>query len=95
MPYYNAAEYIFETVECVINQTFKDWELIIVDDCSPAPETAKVLQKVKCLDERIKVLRAEQNGGAGLARNIGIREAQGRYLAFIDSDDVWYPTKLE
>lgn len=95
MPYYNAAEFIFETVECVINQTFKDWELIIIDDCSPAPETAKVLQKVKCLDERIKVLRAEQNGGAGLARNIGIKEAQGRYLAFIDSDDWWYPTKLE
>ena len=95
MPYYNAAEYIFETVECVINQTFKDWELIIIDDCSPAPETAEVLRKVKGMDERIKVLRAEKNGGAGLARNIGIKEAQGRYLAFIDSDDWWYPTKLE
>lgn len=95
MPYYNAAEYIFETVECVINQTFKDWELIIVDDCSPAPETARVLQKVSAIGERIKVLHAEKNCGAGCARNIGIKEAQGRYIAFIDSDDWWYPTKLE
>lgn len=95
MPYYNAAEYIFETVECVINQTFIDWELIIVDDCSPAPETAEVLEKVKGKDNRVSVLRAKVNGGAGCARNIGIEEAQGRYIAFIDSDDWWYPTKLE
>lgn len=95
MPYYNAAEYIFETVECVINQTFKDWELILVDDCSPAPETAEVLEKVKGMDSRIRVLRALLNGGAGCARNIGIEEAQGRYIAFCDSDDWWYPTKLE
>lgn len=95
MPYYNAAEYISETVECVINQTFKDWELIIVDDCSPAPETRRVLQEVKNTDERIRVLMARENGGAGCARNIGINEAKGRYLAFIDSDDWWYPTKLE
>lgn len=95
MPYYNAAEYIFETVESVINQTFKDWELIIVDDCSPAPETRRVLQEVKNTDERIRVLMARENGGAGCARNIGINEAQGRFLAFIDSDDWWYPTKLE
>lgn len=95
MPYYNAANYIFETVECVINQTFKDWELLIVDDCSSTPDTEEVLQNVKRMDERIKVLRAEKNGGAGMARNIGIKEAKGRYLAFIDSDDWWYPTKLE
>ena len=95
MPYYNAAAYIRETVESVIAQTYKDWELIIVDDCSPSPETADVLDRVKSMDERIKVLRAEKNGGAGLARNIGIKAAQGRYIAFCDSDDWWYPTKLE
>ena len=95
MPYYNAAAYIRETIEAIITQTYKDWELIIVDDCSPALETATVLQQVKEMDNRIKVIRAEQNGGAGLARNIGIKAAKGRYIGFCDSDDWWYPTKLE
>lgn len=95
MPYYNAAAYIRETVESVIAQTYTDWELIIVDDCSPAPETSEVLGSVKSIDERIKILRAEKNGGAGLARNIGIEAAQGRYIAFCDADDWWYSTKLE
>ena len=95
MPYYNAARYIRETVESIIAQTYTDWELIIVDDCSSAPETADVLATVKSMDDRIKVLRAVKNGGAGLARNIGINAAQGRYIGFCDSDDWWYPTKLE
>lgn len=95
MPYYNAAKYIKETVEAIIAQTHQDWELIIVDDCSPAPETANVLQEVRAMDSRIKVIKAEVNGGAGAARNLGIAAAQGRYLAFCDSDDWWYPTKLE
>lgn len=95
MPYYNAALYIRETVASIIAQTYPDWELIIVDDCSPAPETAEVLENVKSMDDRVKVIRAEKNGGAGLARNIGIEAAQGRYIGFCDSDDWWYPTKLE
>lgn len=95
MPYYNAAQYIVETVNSIIAQTYKDWELIIVDDCSPALETEKVLKDVKAMDERIRVLRSIVNGGAGAARNIAIKEAKGRYLAFCDSDDWWYPTKLE
>lgn len=95
MPYFNAAQYIEETVSSIINQTFGDWELIIVDDCSTAPDTADVLKKVATFDERIKVMRAERNGGAGIARNIGIEAAEGRYIAFCDSDDWWYPTKLE
>ena len=95
MPYYNAAKYIKETVESIIAQTYQRWELIIVDDCSPAPETAAVLQEVEGMDSRIKVIKAEVNGGAGAARNLGITVAQGRYLAFCDSDDWRYPTKLE
>lgn len=70
MPYYNAAEYIFDTVECIINQTFKDWEIILVNDRSPAPETEETLRKVKAMDDRIRVLRALVNSGAGAARNI-------------------------
>ena len=95
MPYYNSAKYIYETINAIINQTYKDWELIIVDDCSSAPETADVLNFVAAKDDRIKVMRTKRNGGAGLARNVGIRVAEGRYLAFCDSDDWWYPTKLE
>lgn len=95
MPYYNAAKYIKETVNAIIAQTYKNWELIIVNDCSSAPETAEVLKQVMALDNRIKVLHTEKNGGAGLARNIGIETAQGRYIGFCDSDDWWYPTKLE
>lgn len=95
MPYYNATKYIQETVEAIIAQTYKEWELIIVDDCSPDPDTSDVLKKISTLDERIRVLKTEKNGGAGVARNVGIKEAEGRYLAFCDSDDWWYPTKLE
>lgn len=60
MPYYNAAAYICETVEAIIAQTYKDWELIIVDDCSPAPETTAVLKQIEEMDSRIKVMRAEK-----------------------------------
>lgn len=63
MPYYNAAKYIKETIESIIAQTYKDWELIIVDDCSSALETDQVLKNVKMMDKRIRVLRAYQNGG--------------------------------
>lgn len=95
MPYYNAALYIVETVNSIIKQTYKDWELLIVDDCSPATETNAVLEEVKSMDERIRIFRTKANGGAGAARNVAIEEAKGRYLAFCDSDDWWYPTKLE
>ncbi len=95
MPYYNAEKYIKETVEAIIAQTYSDWELLIVNDCSPSPATAETLKEVAAMDDRIKVLNADKNGGAGVARNIGIKAAQGRYLAFCDSDDWWYPTKLE
>ena len=95
MPYYNAANYIKETVTAIISQTFEDWDLIIVDDCSPAPETAEVLKEVSGMDSRIRILKTEMNGGAGVARNVGIKAATGRFLAFCDSDDWWYPTKLE
>lgn len=95
MPYYNAGKYILETVEGIIDQTYQDWELIIVDDCSPDLETTNVLQRINAMDTRIRVMKTKENGGAGVARNIAIHEARGRYLAFCDSDDWWYPTKLE
>ena len=95
MPYYNADKYINETVTAIINQTYKEWELLIIDDCSPARDTEKVLKGIAAMDARIRVMRTPKNGGAGMARNVGIDAAKGRYLAFCDSDDWWYPTKLE
>ncbi|WP_148372641.1 glycosyltransferase family 2 protein [Bacteroides bouchesdurhonensis] len=95
MPYYNASKYIFETVDSILAQTEQNWELIIVDDCSPEPETNTILGKLIEMDSRIHAIQLKQNGGAGLARNAGIKSAQGRYLAFCDADDWWYPTKLE
>lgn len=95
MPYYNSAKYIKETVSSIINQTFTNWELIIINDCSTATDTDFVLHSIESLDNRIKILKTNKNGGAGVARNVGIEYAKGEYLAFCDSDDWWYPTKLE
>lgn len=95
IPYYNASQYIMETVESIIAQTYTNWELIIVDDCSTWHDTKSVLDKVQQMDRRIMVLHTTHNGGAGRARNVGIEAAKGRYIAFCDSDDWWYPTKLE
>lgn len=95
MPYYNASRYIKETVQAIISQSFKDWELIIVDDCSTESNVSVILEEIASMDERIRITKTEKNGGAGVARNVGIYLAKGRYLAFCDSDDWWYPTKLE
>lgn len=94
MPYYNAGKYINETVSAIIAQTYTNWELLIVDDCSSVTET-HILQQVASMDKRIRILRTQTNSGAGVARNIGVIEAAGRYVAFCDADDWWYPTKLE
>lgn len=95
MPFFNGKDFFADTVNSIINQTFTDWELIIVDDCSTDKDAVDLLHKVALKDPRIKVLKTLKNGGAGLARNVGIEESIGRYIAFCDSDDWWYPTKLE
>ena len=95
MPFFNGKDYFVDTINSIINQTFTDWELIIVDDCSTNYDSVGLLHKVAKTDSRIKVLKTTQNGGAGLARNVGIEKATGRFISFCDSDDWWYPTKLE
>lgn len=95
LPYFNAAAYINETVDSIVAQTYPDWELLVVNDCSTDIDTEAVLEIVKEKDKRIRILSTPTNGGAGIARNMGIKEAKGRYIAFCDSDDWWYPTKLE
>lgn len=101
VPVYNAAKYIEETIESVINQTYKDWELLLVDDCSK-DDSAEVIQEViRSFEQdeeykgRIRFIKKEHNEGAAKARNTGIMEAQGRYIAFLDADDIWYPEKLQ
>ena len=92
MPSYNTAQYIAETIQSVINQTYQNWELIIVDDCS-SDDTDIVVGKIK--DPRIKYIKNQRNSGAAVSRNRALRMANGRWVAFLDSDDLWKPEKLE
>lgn len=92
MPSYNTALYIKEAIQSVLNQTYENWELIIVDDCS-TDNTDEVLSTIK--DDRIHYLKNEKNSGAALSRNKALREARGQWIAYLDSDDLWMPEKLE
>ncbi len=93
MPSYNTAEYIAESIRSVIAQTYTDWELIIVDDCS-TDNTDEVISEFLS-DERIRYIKNEKNSGAAISRNRALAEARGKYIAFLDSDDLWMPEKLE
>ncbi|MDD3078905.1 MAG: glycosyltransferase family 2 protein [Paludibacter sp.] len=93
-PTYNSADFVSETIESIITQTYQNWELLITDDCS-TDNTLKILQQYEQKDNRIKIFKLDQNSGAGIARNNSIRNAQGRFIAFCDSDDQWTPDKLE
>lgn len=93
MPAYNAMKYLSESIESVIQQTFKNWELIIIDDGS-TDETREIAGRYVKKDERVKYLY-QQNGKQGKARNYGLKHAKGKYIAFLDSDDLWLPMKLE
>ena len=92
MPAYNSRSTIGESIQSVVNQTFSDWELLIIDDCSP--ESMKDIAE-SFHDERIRYIRLLKNSGVVAARNTGIVQAKGRYIAFLDSDDLWLPEKLE
>lgn len=92
MPSWNTAKWIGESIESVINQTYKDWELLIVDDCS-TDNTDEIVKSYK--DDRIKYLKNETNMGAALTRNKALTIAQGEWIAFLDSDDLWVPEKLK
>lgn len=94
MPAYNSEEYISESINSIINQTYQNWELLITDDCSN-DDTVEVVKKCVLNDKRVKLFKLTENSGAGVARNNGIRYAKGRYIAFCDSDDTWKPQKLE
>ncbi|MEZ3444477.1 MAG: glycosyltransferase [Lachnospiraceae bacterium] len=93
VPVYNAGQFIAETIGYVQQQTYADWELLLVDDCST--DTSRELIGRKCEgDARIRLITQERNGGAARARNRGVREACGQYICFLDADDIWLPDKL-
>lgn len=92
MPSYNTASYIKQTIRSVLDQTYTNWELIIVDDCS-TDNTNEVVDTIK--DCRIHYFKNEKNSGAAISRNKALREAKGQWIAYLDSDDLWMPEKLE
>ncbi len=94
MPAYNAEAHIAEAVESVVRQSFLHWELLVVDDCS-TDRTASVIHGFAAQDVRVRYLKTAQNGGPASARNLGTESAKRRYIAFLDSDDLWDAHKLE
>lgn len=92
IPSYNHGKFIGRAIESVLSQTYQTFEVIVIDNHSK-DETDKVLNKFR--DNRIKVLKIHNKGIIAISRNRGIKEAKGEWVAFLDSDDVWYPKKLE
>ncbi|MDC7236609.1 MAG: glycosyltransferase family 2 protein [Sphaerochaetaceae bacterium] len=92
-PTYNCEKYIKETVKSVLSQSYKNWELIVVDDYS-TDTTVDILKKYQLEDSRIQLIQLESNKGAAVARSRAIDFAKGRFIAFLDSDDIWTPDKL-
>lgn len=94
MPTYKCGQFIIESIRSVQAQTYQYWELIIVDDCSGDGTVGMVLNIIKS-DNRISIYQNESNSGAAVSRNTALRHAKGRWIAFLDADDLWEPTKLE
>lgn len=93
-PLHNVEKYIVATIESVLKQTYLNWELILVDDAS-IDRSYEIVTDYVARDSRIKLFRLSDNCGAAVARNTAIEAAKGRYIAFLDSDDLWLPEKLE
>ena len=94
LPSYNSSLYISKAIESVIIQSFTSWELVIVDDCS-TDNSIDIIKNLINSDSRIKLVELDKNSGAAVARNRGVEEANGRFIAFLDSDDTWHPDKLK
>lgn len=93
-PTWNCARFIGKTISSVQSQSYSNWELIIYDDCS-SDGTKEVIKPYLLEDKRIKYFSNEKNSGAAITRNNAIKVAKGRWIAFLDSDDLWFPAKLE
>ena len=93
-PAFRAASFIGETIKSVIAQTYPNWEMLIAEDCSP-DDTREVIRQWALVEPRVRLVAMERNGGPALARNAALELAEGRWIAFLDSDDLWLPDKLE
>ncbi len=93
-PAYNVSRFVSKTIKSVLNQTYQNWEMIIIDDVS-TDNSVNIVEKYVKRDNRFRLIKLEKNSGPAIARNIGIKEAKGRYIAFLDADDLWLPEKLE
>jgi len=93
MPAYNSERFIKDSIQSVIDQDYTNWELLIIDDGSK-DNTKNIVKEYLNLESRIRLIALDENRGVANARNVGIKEARGRYIAFLDSDDMWYPNKL-
>lgn len=93
-PVYNAERFLVDTIKSIQNQTYKNWELVLVDDCSK-DKSSDMIKKFQANDDRIRYIKLEKNSGASVSRNTGIKNAKGRFIAFVDSDDIWQPEKLK
>ncbi|RLC39557.1 MAG: hypothetical protein DRH33_02555 [Candidatus Nealsonbacteria bacterium] len=94
IPSYNSGKYLNEAIESVVNQTYKNLEIIIINDGS-SDDTEEIAKKWQQKDERVRYINHKINRGPAAARNTGIKNAQGEYVAFLDADDVWLPQKIE
>src|SRR5699024_268404 len=93
-PVYNAEKFLTETIKSVLNQTYESFEYLLIDDCS-TDNSGSIVKELAKNDSRVKYIKLPENSGAAVARNKGIEKAKGRFIAFVDSDDKWYPEKLE
>lgn len=94
VPVYNAEKFIKDTIDSVLNQTYKNWELLLIDDCS-IDNSHEIIKKYIKKDNRINYFKLRKNSGPAVARNKGIEEAKGKYLCYLDADDKWDEHKLE
>lgn len=94
MPAFNSSKYIHEAINSVLSQTYSNWELIVIDDCS-TDGTVDIVREYMHDKSNIRILCLSENKGPGYCRNYGIKHAKGEYIAFLDSDDIWKATKLE
>ena len=93
-PAFNSEKFIAETIQSVQKQSYQNWEMIIVDDCS-TDNTVAIIKQFVINDSRIRFFQLDKNSGAGIARDLALSKAKGRYIAFLDADDLWKPLKLE
>ncbi|WP_316634768.1 glycosyltransferase family 2 protein [uncultured Flavobacterium sp.] len=94
VPTYNTEKFIGLTLQSVKNQIYQNWEMILVDDAS-TDNTVKIINDFAEKDSRIKLFRLAKNSGNGFARNVALEKATGKYIAYLDADDLWFSTKLE